>query len=55
MDVRNPARSASGLPLGCDGMWLDIGRPEDYAVANETVQKHRERFLPDAGGPGGRP
>jgi signal transduction histidine kinase len=26
MDVRNPARSASGLPLGCDGMWLDITR-----------------------------
>ena len=26
MDVRNPAQSASGLPLGCDGMWLDITR-----------------------------
>ncbi len=26
MDVRNPAGSASGLPLGCDGMWLDITR-----------------------------
>jgi signal transduction histidine kinase len=26
MDVRNPARAASGLPLGCDGMWLDITR-----------------------------
>ncbi len=26
MDLRNPARSASGLPLGCDGMWLDITR-----------------------------
>ena len=26
MDVRNPVRSASGLPLGCDGMWLDITR-----------------------------
>ncbi len=26
MDVRNPVRAASGLPLGCDGMWLDITR-----------------------------
>ncbi|MBK8477754.1 MAG: PAS domain-containing protein [Opitutaceae bacterium] len=26
MDVRNPVQSASGLPLGCDGMWLDITR-----------------------------
>jgi len=32
-----------------EGLWLDIGRPEDYAVANETVQKYRERFLPDGG------
>jgi signal transduction histidine kinase len=26
LDVRSAARSASGLPLGCDGMWLDITR-----------------------------
>ena len=26
MDVRNPAQAASGLPLGCDGMWLDVTR-----------------------------
>jgi signal transduction histidine kinase len=26
MDLRNSVRSASGLPLGCDGMWLDITR-----------------------------
>lgn len=26
MDVRNAARSASGLPLGCDGIWLDVTR-----------------------------
>ena len=32
-----------------DGLWLDIGRPEDYGVANETVQQYRERFLPDHG------
>lgn len=37
-----------------DGLWLDIGRPEDYAVANETVQKYRDRFLPDGGGRGAK-
>ncbi len=26
LDVRNPSRSASGLTLGCDGMWLDVTR-----------------------------
>lgn len=26
LDVRNPARSVSGLALGCDGMWLDVTR-----------------------------
>ena len=26
MDLRNPGRAASGLRLGCDGMWLDITR-----------------------------
>jgi NDP-sugar pyrophosphorylase family protein len=29
-----------------NGLWLDIGRPEDYAVANETMQTQRERLLP---------
>jgi len=32
-----------------NGLWLDIGRPEDYSIANETVQQHRERFLPGLG------
>jgi len=29
-----------------DGMWLDIGRPEDYENASEEFRKHRKRFLP---------
>lgn len=32
-----------------DGLWLDIGRPEDYAIANETIQNQRSRLLPDGG------
>ncbi len=29
-----------------DGLWLDIGRPEDYASAGEMFRQHRDRFLP---------
>jgi NDP-sugar pyrophosphorylase family protein len=29
-----------------DGLWYDIGRPEDYEEAVEEFQKHRERILP---------
>ena len=29
-----------------DGLWLDIGRAEDYAAAIETFEKERKRFLP---------
>jgi NDP-mannose synthase len=28
-----------------DGLWLDIGRPEDYASASELFPKNRERLL----------
>lgn len=28
------------------GLWLDIGRPEDYERAADDFQKHRSRFLP---------
>lgn len=28
------------------GLWLDIGRPQDYERASEDFQKHRQRFLP---------
>jgi len=29
-----------------DGLWLDIGRPEDYANANRLFEEHRSRLLP---------
>jgi NDP-sugar pyrophosphorylase family protein len=29
-----------------DGLWLDIGRPEDYASAGCLFEQHRERLLP---------
>lgn len=29
-----------------DGLWLDIGRAEDYAAAIETFERERKRFLP---------
>lgn len=29
-----------------DCLWLDIGRHEDYAMATETFEKHRDIFLP---------
>lgn len=31
------------------GMWLDIGRPDDYDEAQKMVADHPERFLVDAG------
>lgn len=31
-----------------DGLWLDIGRPEDYSLASECFLEHRDRFLPVA-------
>jgi NDP-sugar pyrophosphorylase family protein len=30
-----------------DVEWLDIGRPSDYALATETFEALRDRFLPD--------
>jgi NDP-sugar pyrophosphorylase family protein len=27
------------------GMWLDIGRPDDYEEAQRLVAEHPERFL----------
>ena len=29
-----------------DGLWLDIGRPEDYASAAQLFQEHRARLVP---------
>jgi NDP-sugar pyrophosphorylase family protein len=31
-----------------DDFWLDIGRPDDYEDAQETFERLRHRFLPDA-------
>ncbi len=33
-----------------DDLWLDIGRPGDYAKASETFEEQRHRFLPVANG-----
>jgi NDP-sugar pyrophosphorylase family protein len=30
-----------------DGLWLDIGRPEDYANATRLFQENRSRLLPE--------
>jgi NDP-sugar pyrophosphorylase family protein len=34
-----------------DGLWLDIGRPEDYASAGCLFEEHRGRLLPSEPGP----
>jgi NDP-mannose synthase len=28
-----------------DGLWLDVGRPEDYALAQEMFEKNRDEFV----------
>lgn len=35
------------MSYGFEGHWLDIGREDDYARAQETFAAHRSRFLPD--------
>jgi NDP-mannose synthase len=40
---------AEGIPVQAhpfDGLWLDIGRPEDYASAEQLFQEHRARLCP---------
>jgi len=34
-----------------DGLWLDIGRPEDYANAGCLFEEHRARLLPEPSRP----
>lgn len=44
---------SSGRPIRVfptDGLWLDIGRREDYEVAVEVFHQHRSRFLRDESG-----
>lgn len=31
-----------------DGIWLDIGRPDDYAEAVDQFELHKKRFLPES-------
>jgi NDP-sugar pyrophosphorylase family protein len=41
---------AAGEPVASwrhDGQWLDIGRSEDYEVANDLFQQFRDTILPD--------
>lgn len=40
----------AGEKVGCyetDGIWLDIGRPEDYAEAQKIFTEHRNEFKVD--------
>ena len=34
--------------FAADGQWLDIGRPDDYALAQDLFASQRQAFLPDA-------
>lgn len=34
------------MTYASDCLWLDIGRQDDYAVAMDTFEEHRDRFLP---------
>lgn len=40
-------RKVSSYPFS--GYWLDIGRPDDYALAVEEFEKRRNEFLPSEG------
>ncbi|MBU4461353.1 MAG: NTP transferase domain-containing protein [Verrucomicrobia bacterium] len=46
---------AEGIPVRAsvfNGLWLDIGRPDDYAQATAIFEQHRARLLPAASAPG---
>ncbi|MBI5868565.1 MAG: hypothetical protein HZB43_09795, partial [candidate division Zixibacteria bacterium] len=36
------------IAVSHDGLWLDIGRPDDYEQAQELIAAHPERFLPES-------
>jgi NDP-sugar pyrophosphorylase family protein len=44
LDMLKAGRTVKIRPFG--GLWLDIGRPEDYALATDTMQNQRSRLLP---------
>ena len=37
------SKQVLGYPF--NGLWLDIGRPEDYEVATEEFEKNKDEFL----------
>jgi len=34
----------------CDGYWLDIGRPDDYARAVDDIERLRDQLIPEPAG-----
>jgi NDP-sugar pyrophosphorylase family protein len=41
---------ATGADIRCyhdDCLWLDIGRPDDFALAQSLFERNRELFLGD--------
>jgi len=44
LDMLSQERTVRTCPF--DGLWLDIGRHEDYEFASEMFDTHRKRFLP---------
>lgn len=44
LDLLNSGREVRVEPY--DGLWLDIGRPDDYALAIETFEQHRQKLMP---------
>lgn len=47
-DLVNRLLQAGEKVVGCpvDAYWLDIGRHDDYAKAQEEFEQHQDRFLP---------
>ncbi|MGE0433200.1 MAG: NDP-sugar synthase [Planctomycetota bacterium] len=40
------SKKLSVRPFSFQGLWLDIGRPEDYGNASELLDRYRRRFCP---------
>ena len=43
LDLIAAGRSPAAYPY--DGYWLDIGRPDDFAQAQQMIADHPEAFL----------
>ncbi len=46
MRMKNQGEKIYCYPSEC--YWLDIGRVEDYQIAQDEFELHKDRFLPDA-------